>query len=1727
MANKKLKGLVVELGLDGSNLKKGLSDANKDISKTFGRMSRDSKALKQVGDTVGVLQTKTRELDKVFNKQYKTLTTWRNKVDAAGKELKKLDNQQKESKVRTDKLREAYDISVKSTSERSKNSKELKKQLEAESKTSEELAKSVDATEKQYKEYNAEMEHATRLSKSYGKQLSDSKRAQLEYAAMNEGLAGTLGKMGDKAHGLGEKLTDVGKKATMGLTVPLAGGFTLATKKAIDFDSQMTTIQALLRGNASSTKELNGWIEKAGDSSKYWAMQYGIATSDINEGMEEVIKKGFDFDQTMGMMPSLLDASVASGDDFNTVMGVTTSTIEQFNLKSDDYETQMKNAARVTDTLTFVANETASGFADMGSAMEYVGPVSESLGISVEETASAIGLLSNNGIEGEKAGTALRGALTRLLKPSKQNIEGFEKLGISSQEFLEGTMSLPDMLDRISNNTKGWNKEQRASAIALAFGTEAQTGMNILVNQGGDALRDLTKESENANGYTSKLAEEMGGSSAKKIDKFKQSLEVLGIEIGDKLVPKFTPFVEKATELIQSFSKLDDKTQQAIINAGLLAMSAGPVMRVSGGVAKGFGNIFEAGQKVFAGKAIAKVTKNTGIFKTALNGVKGAGSKLARILPGVGGAATVASGEMAAMGGTATIAAGETATLAGAAGAGSGGLTAVLGVLSGPVGIIAGVGTAIGLLGKSFVDEKIHSDEFKESMASLKTGFSDFTTESKQNLTDWWEGSKELLSQGNPFAKISDSTKVLSASIDEETKKSLDSYIKLETGVNEQLDKLRNSNTIFNQKNVTDILASYDTIANEAVSKIEERKIKEMAANRELLQGVEGVTQEERQKSQQNIDTWYVKQEQDVIASQERIQGILKTAAEEKRTLTLEEYSEIDRIQNEMNATAVTALSESHAEQKVILERMKNNKVALSAEAASKVIKDSVEQKDKTIAAASEERDKTIKEAVLEAEKGQISDETKTKIITNAENQYKKSVKRAKNMHDETVKEMQMQNSDIKSDIDVQTGKIKTKWDKFSEGFVGISKKLGKGVKGLWNGMMTKVEKDTTDGSKSMRGQWDQNEKNISKNSKTATTNAKKEFENKMPKVANETERHLRTVNSAIKDSNKKVSENSKQATDNAKKEFEGKMPKVSKTTKDNASLVTKDWHNMTKSIAEDSKKGTEKSSSAFGWVMELVGGSISKKAFPWSAYEKGTGTGGHKGGHALINDQKGSKYKELVISPNGQIFMPKQRNVLIPNMPKGTEVVNATDTETLQRSGVIPYAKGSGGFFSGLVDKAKGAFQKVKDWSMDIWDWVADKTKIKQLMASKIGKLDNKNFKFNNDFQNKMHETILENSSSKILTEAESMGGDSFDGAISGNEGLGAYKYIYDIAKKAMDKFGNLRVTSGYRPGDPYSHGSRQAIDIAHPPSMNGSPENTKVADWVFNKFRKEVGYVITNGRVRDRSGKSGTGVHDNWTRWTDGDHYDHIHINGMLEGSSNKAGVGPGSGGWRSKVKQASQMMNAKATPSEIDGILAQIQRESTGNEKITQSTAVWDINAQTGNLAKGLLQYVPSTFNSYKVKGFENIFNGFHQLMAFFNNSNWRHDLPYGRSGWGPSGSRIKGYKNGGLVTNHQLAEIAEGNKPEMVLPLTKKARAIALINKANDMMGVGPNSDSTIANILEKQNEKIDKLIDIVQYLALNTDKKQPIFINGKEINARDMSEGLETLNVRGRFNLNGG
>lgn len=532
-------------------------------------------------------------------------------------------------------------------------------------------------------------------------------------------------------------------------------------------------------------------------------------------------------------------------------------------------------------------------------------------------------------------------------------------------------------------------------------------------------------------------------------------------------------------------------------------------------------------------------------------------------------------------------------------------------------------------------------------------------------------------------------------------------------------------------------------------------------------------------------------------------------------------------------------------------------------------------------------------------------------------------------------------------------------------------------------------------------------------------------------------------------------------------------------------------------------------------WVLEKLGAEPLQE---WDVpqYATGTPAGGHPiNGPMMVNDGRGA---ETVITPDGRAFIPKGRNVVL-NAPKGTHVLTAEETAQLQGSKAprYRYKKGTN-FFGNMWDSVKHVAGNVgntlKNVVGDVWDFISDPGALARKVLGGLDVLGGLT-KYPLD----VGKGILSKATSALTEKITGLfSSGNLDTSIGTN---GVYKYLADVAKSVMKKFPGFMVTSGYRPGDQYSHGKRNAIDIALPGVTGGSPKYTEAANYAFEKFASKIGYVITNGKVRDRSGQSGQPATGAWEPWPDGDHYDHVHLNGVKDPQNTQiSGDSVGGSGverWRNVAIRALKMTGQYSTAN-LNALLNQMRTESNGNPNAVNN---WDINAKNGTPSKGLLQVIDPTFRQYAMPGFNsNIFDPLSNILA---------SIRYALSRYGSltNAYRGVGYENGGIITKQHMAMVGEGNKEEVVIPLTgsglKRSRAMQLLAYANDKLTKqststtvttsNSNSDSNlqlIIALMQQQNELL------VQLLEKNTD----VLIDGKSLNRE-----LQKINKTEQRNTN--
>ncbi|EAF2625206.1 phage tail tape measure protein [Listeria monocytogenes] len=1124
----------------------------------------------------------------------------------------------------------------------------------------------------------------------------------------------------------GQKLTKVGTAMTVGFTAPIVAGMVKSTKAYLDFDNEVTEVNSLLRESGESAKEFGDRYTQVFDYAQKASVKYGVASEQTMLGMKEMVKKGYDINQTMASMPAIFNAARASGDDFETVMSVTTSTLEQFGMISKDTNKQMEYTNKVADVLTYVADKTAAGFSDMGTAMNYVGPISHSLGYSLTDTAAAVGLLSNRGIEGQKAGTGLRGMLTSLLKPSKSAAEAMSAVGLKIEDNNGNMKTLPTLLDDINDKTKKMTKTQKNSFLTMIFGREPLSAVNTLLEAGGDSLRKYSKGADEANGYTKQVADNMRKAGKFGVDQFKASLEVLEQNVGQKLMPALTPIIEWANKMIDKFNDLSGEQQQNIIKwAGILA-ATGPVLTVGGKL----------------------VSMTSGLIKgfAGLGKILGLGSKLTSLAAGFGATTTAVEG-------TSLAAAG----LAGSFGA----LPAVIGL----------AGAA--LLGAGIYALDKHISKIEESKERVKTWGYDIGAEADKSMVKFNEFASEGTLALDTFASgaTADSEKIVSAfkNMADEIKKNTDdalgdfkkAYDEASPAVQALLDNAmkdsekraeeRKANVDSQYKEIEKIYQSHAVKTGKMTS--EQSKIVNNIYKDMQIEQIESLGLSNKKKTQlikamngevQNLSTKALTEQANYLG---KVTKATTDETKKQKKAFKESYdkglidktaynnamNQLDRDQNGTVRSSVTAL--------IRTQEQLYDKLNVSSDVAQKNIrrglKDMGLDYDEFTRDVQEKAGKADEASKLIGDGAKMADtawnnlvlDPKTSEIRDNVGEFVSNLAKSDDGWNNLkfiMKEAKL-TTDAKKTI--ATATIESgRWDKmtFNEKKLIVSYEDSIHVAnalsdlGIWDKLKPEQKSMIANADTSLAlqkalqdmGVWDKLPPSM-KTLVVDNSDVLKKINSSKGMIVdyNGTKVDLKSLLATNTDVRTKVEQGK-----NVIVEYNGQKINLKNLYANNRDLLGKVQEGKNNIYSYNGTKVSKKTFTALtnadtvrnllnnmiaDWgripqrqqkVLEIAYKTNGKA--PSGVQGLATGTNNHKGGPALVNDAKGSNYEEMITTPDGKSFVPKGRNVLL-DLPRGTEVLRG-DKTAKALSNVPRYAKGT------KTSYAKNVSNKISNVQVD-----------------------------------------------------------------------------------------------------------------------------------------------------------------------------------------------------------------------------------------------------------------------------------------------------------------------------------------------------------------------------------------------------------------------------------------
>lgn len=1486
----------------------------------------------------------------------------------------------------------------------------------------------------------AYLKQKTRLDQT-GKAMADT---QAHVKTLNKSVGGlsvrmaSLADKGAKASKsfktVGGRMVSLGKTASSA-TVAIGAGFAFGAKKAIELQNSFKQTTNLIKNGGETQKEAISGVNKMQRDATSDSIKYGKSQKSIADGYQDLVKRGYSSKQALGAMRSELQASVASGDDFSDVVEVSSQTLEAFGLRTKSTAGMIQNTKKVTNELAYAADLTSTGFSDLGVGMSYVGSTAHQAGFSLSETASAMGLLSNNGLEADKAGTGLRKAINSLISPTKGGVDALKSMNLTTKDFVDksGKMkSMTDVFGLLKSHTEGMSKTEKTNLFHSLFGTTGQQA-GLILAESADQLGKLNDQvarsdkQHNGKGYVAVLADQNMKTAKNQLARFNQAGEAVAIMFAKNVLPYITKIAVKMAGMLDKLGKMSPKTQKLVVGFGLAAAAAGPVLAIIGGISEGIGASI-SGLKTMVnwyGKLNSKMTVQTD--SRSVNNGTGIVNQWKKSST-LGKVATVAVGVKAIYDASTDISKGMSERnpkkkLEDYGSAAGGAIGAAVGARFGPIGMAIGedLGSKIGSKGGDA------AEKFSE-------GWDKYNKKHPLNISEVKGGTTKQA--GYEYKQG------ISGSIDQ---KQLN-----KEGVGGLFDPRMWANSwgaLFRQ------IGGGTAKSNSKTSfggflKFEVQNIKWPKAPKWLSWLT---TDQNPGKGSKPITM------PKIAFSKIKVPKIWKwlTTDVKPKTKPIEapKFKKISwpKLPKWMNVKTWHWPNFKAPKFKKINWPKVPNLAKSWSSMTGKLSKNFNSWKKSFSKSWSKHWSST--RSTLSRDWSSMQKNTK-KFGSNMNGWFggfKKSFAKHWSKHWSSVKSTLANRWDDMRKKSGSWGTSMEKWrSKFSSAFQKGFRSLGSGLHSIWSGIWTKMHKLTHSGMKDIVG--------IINSGIRGIDGVIHLFGGKKQAIA---PMHFATGTGSLSSNFRKSIDrvtpaivNDEPGANNPELIYRKSSGSVEYSTQKNAHTILMPGDEVA-NATDSAKFGlTHFAKGGIGSFFSGIGNSISNAI---------SGT--------VSAAAKGANWLKKLFSTAKKIISHPVKSV----------------------ENLFSYSKnGTKGIFQGL---GKGMFDKVstnaKSWWSDLWSMV-------DLNGGGSGGgswrhtpglSETNGFGASRPFGS--HDGV--DFSGPLGSAIDAVHGGTV--AQIGKPGHGwPYSQLGDIIWVKSDDgyqeiyqefggMGNIKVSQG----DNIKTGQKIAT-LGH---LNGAGSGAHVhigvskgSVWNHGGSSTKGWLDVTkmHGSSDGNSKKSSKKSNDKGIKAQVGSGFwKTISKIASMFGDNDGGGsvANPGGSGvarWRSDVKKALKANGFKATASQVSAWMKVIARESNGDPKAVNHT---DINAQEGHPSKGLVQTIESTFNSNKFRGHGNIFNGYDDLLA---------GIHYMKRRYGSGASAFarvsgpEGYANGGFSSTAKLANISEGNSLESIIPLSKPSRAWELIGKSSAYLNKKNNSHTPSANTSEDNSEYLQQLID---------------------------------------------
>lgn len=365
-----------------------------------------------------------------------------------------------------------------------------------------------------------------------------------------------------------------GAAKTLLTTLTAFGGLVLfvdAVRTIGQFEQALAGVNAVIETTPEQFERIEETARSLGATTVFSA-------TEAAEGLQFLGRAGFEAEEAIGAIEGVLNLAAAGSLDLARAADIASNVISGFGLEATE-------AGRVADVLASAAQNANTNVEQLGEAFSLVAPVSAAFGISVEETAAALGILGNAGIQASSAGTGLRAVLATLGTPTNKLNKLLEQVGLTFEQVNPATNDLTDIMELLATRSIG------AGDALEVFGRRGAPAILSIVSQVTD-LRELNDTIDASGGTAERTADILSNTLVGSVKELRSAFQEFQLQLGEGgLLAALDGFVKGVTGVIRVFTNsldpLDEnavlyRTLATVVETAALALGAFVTIRIAG-----------------------------------------------------------------------------------------------------------------------------------------------------------------------------------------------------------------------------------------------------------------------------------------------------------------------------------------------------------------------------------------------------------------------------------------------------------------------------------------------------------------------------------------------------------------------------------------------------------------------------------------------------------------------------------------------------------------------------------------------------------------------------------------------------------------------------------------------------------------------------------------------------------------------------------------------------------------------------------------------------------------------------------------------------------------------------------------------------------------------------------------------------------------------------------------